>query len=100
MTYMAAFAAKKIQLHLLTQIKMMWPKCASTCQGLNTVLNVKALVGNKEKALVEAFSVIVQLCRLFVQSSIAGWCAACCINNNNGDGLVFVTQVYARFMPL
>ena len=67
-TYMAAFAAKKIQLHLLTQIKMVWPKCASTFQGLNTVLNVKALVGtfNQEKALVEAFSVIVQLCRLFV----------------------------------
>ena len=38
---------------------------------LNSVLNVKALVGafNQEKALVGAFSVIVQLCQLIVCST-------------------------------
>ena len=39
--------------------------------SLNSVLNVKALVGafNQEKALVEAFSMIVQLHRLIVYST-------------------------------
>ena len=55
---------------------MRWrPNFMSTYPGVNaylvSVLNVKALVGvfNQEKALVGAFSVIVQLHRLIVFST-------------------------------
>ena len=45
---------------------------ARLAQCLNIVLNVKALVGafNQEKALVGAFSVIVQLHRLIVYTAL------------------------------
>ena len=53
---------------LVTQFHVYLP-CLGTCLAwcLNSVLNVKALVGafNQEKALVEAFSVIVKSSRTF-----------------------------------
>ena len=58
--------ASQTQFHVyLTGVNARLVEC------LNSVLNVKALVGafNQEKALVGAFSVIVQLRRLIVYST-------------------------------